>query len=423
MKFFLIIFLWFPAIALCQDKILGKVLSNKGEALHGASVFISNTTIGTTTNANGEFVLEHLPAGSINLTVSFVGYEVTTVLIAKDMRSKHYLIQLQPKSNELKAVIIGNYDKRGWKKWGTTFINAFIGTSAYAKDCSIANKDVIRFIYNDKTKQLHAYADEPLLIENAALGYHIAVTLADFSYETITGIVDYQVYSLFTEMEGTDDQELQWKTNREKVYAYSLLHFMRALYNQNLKNEGFQVRVIESMPNSEKQRVQELYKSKFITIKETLKDAVANDIIINKEIEKLFTKDSLAYYKEVLTQEDRTSNMHIELKSFKDIASRTDSNTVIFHFNDYLQVTYSKAKEPKEYVKFKNKLYIDRNIITSTDMKDVFQGYPSTTLSLTQGIPLEIAENGYFINIDLFMDGFWGWWEKMATTLPYEYEP
>lgn len=409
-----------PSLTFCQDKITGKVVSEKGEALPGASVFISNTTIGANTNAQGEFVLAKVPGGNAEIVVSYVGYEVASVVIPAAARNKRYVIKLQPRTADLTTVIVGNFDKRGWKKWGNTFSDAFIGTSAYTKGCDIKNKDVIRFNYNKKTNQLHAYAGEPLLVENKLLGYNLSVTMVNFVYDLPAKNVDYQVYSLFTEMQGTDDQQLEWKKNRADVYSLSLMHFMRALYANNCKNEGFQVRMIDRTPNQEKRRVQALYKSTFLKIKDSAGTGGMKEIAIYNLTENNFSKDSLLYYRSILKQNDRTENLHLELAGFKDIASQTDSGTVLFHFNDILQITYIKAKEPVEYASYKNKLYPD---VHAPPGAAVLRVYPNTELTLTQSIPVEINENGYFNNIDLYVQGFWGWWEKMATKLPYEYEP
>lgn len=420
MKFLCIFFiLCLPSLTFCQDKISGKVVSEKGEALQGASVFISNTKIGVNTDAKGEFVLAKVPAGNTEIVVSYIGYEATSVVIPAAARNKSYIIQLHSQSNNLAAVTVGNFDKRGWKKWGKPFSEAFIGTSAYAKGCDITNKDVIRFNYNKKTNRLHAYAAEPLLIQNKLLGYNISVTMVDFMYDLSSKDVDYQVYSLFAEMQGTDDQQLEWKKNREDVYSLSVMHFMRALYANNCKNEGFQVRMIERNVNQEKQRVQTLYKNTFAKIKDSLGSNAVKENAVNKLIENNFSKDSLLYYQSVFKQNDRTENLHLELAGFKDIARKTDSGTVLFHFNDFLQITYIKVKEPVEYAAYKNKQYPDLN----TPESAVQRVYPNTELTLTQGIPVEINESGYFNNIDLFMYGFWGWWERIATKLPYEYEP
>ena len=419
MKFLHIVFiLCLPSLVFCQDKIFGKVVSEKGEALQGASVFISNTTVGVNTNANGEFVLAKVPAGNTEIAVSYVGYEAASVVIPGTDHNKRYIIKLRLQSNDLTAVIIGNYDKRGWKKWGNTFSEAFIGKSAYAKGCDIANKDVIKFNYNKKTNQLHAYAGEPLLIQNKSLGYNITLTMVSFIYDLSTRDVDYQVYSLFTEMQGTDDQEMEWKKNRADAYSLSLMHFLRALYGRNFKNEGFQVRIIDRKPNGEKQRVQALYKNTFTKIEDS-PDSTGMKDNDPRLIENNLFKDSLSYYRKVLKQNDRSENLHLELATFKDIARQTDSGTVVLYFDDYLQVTYIKAKEPAEYMAYKKQLYGDNN----TPDGGVMRVFPNTELTLTNGIAVEINENGYVNNIDLFARGFWGWWEKIATRLPYEYEP
>lgn len=420
MKLFSIIFiLGLSPTAFCQEKISGKVISEKGEALQQVSVFISNSSIGTYTDAKGEFTLSRLPEGTVTIIVSHISYEVATVSVPAAARNKRYIIQMQPKSNDLAGVLVGKYDKRGWKKWGDTFTEVFIGTSSYAKDCILKNTDAIYFNFNQKTKHLRAYTNENLVIENKALGYRMTVTLADFMYDLSAKVVDYQVYTLFAEMEGTDDEEAEWQKNRAAVYSLSMVHFMRALYARNFRNEGFQLRWIEMKANAEKQRVQALYKNKFAKIKDSIGSAQMAGISINKLIEKTFSKDSLSYYNKVLKEEDRTGNLHLELLGFKDIARSTDSNTVLFHFDGYLQITYTKTKEPEEYTAYKNKIFGASNPSETNNLRS----YPSTELTLTQGIPIEVTEKGYFNNIDLFITGFWGWWEKMATKLPYEYEP
>ncbi len=46
-----------------------------GEALIGATVFIQGTSIGTTTNTNGEYMLRNVPAGLQTVIARYVGYE------------------------------------------------------------------------------------------------------------------------------------------------------------------------------------------------------------------------------------------------------------------------------------------------------------------------------------------------------------
>ncbi len=418
-----ILLLLFPMVLFCQEKISGKVMSPNHQPMQGASVFIPNTKVGVQTNSLGEFVLTKVPPGNIKIAVSYIGYETAILIISSTDRNNPYIIILQPKNNELEAVTIAKFDKNGWKKWGDVFTAAFIGTSEYAGQCDIKNKTAFNFIYAEATKQLYAYASEPIIIENRALGYRITVTLTDFVYNVETREVDYQVYSLFEEMPETNDEAQKWNANRKKVYSLSLMHFMRALYSNNLKNEGFEIHLLERKKNAEKMRVQELYNQQYSKLKDSINDARLNKTVTNKLLEKSFAKDSLKYYKKILVQDDRTENLHPGLLSFKNIATHTDSNSVVLHFDDYIQVTYNKTKEPEEYFAYKNENAGINTLLNAIGSANVSLSFPVSELNLQLGIPIEINENGYFNNIDLYMTGFWGWWEKLGTKLPYEYEP
>ncbi|MEO5890726.1 MAG: carboxypeptidase-like regulatory domain-containing protein [Ferruginibacter sp.] len=415
-----------PVLVYCQDTIIGKVINENQEPLPGASVFIPNTSKGVQTDKKGEFVLTKVPSGNTKIVISFIGYETNSKTIALADRQQTQVIKLKRRNYELEAVTIANYDKDGWKNYGDIFTAAFIGTSAYAAQCNIKNKTAINFIFTKGNNLLHVYAAEPLVIENAALGYNITVTLADFTFNVATKYVDYQVYSFFEEMQGTRKQMAQWKKNRSNAYSLSLMHLFRAIYADNLRNEHYEVRILEQKKNAEKQRIQELYKKQFITIKDSLNSIQSREIVNNKLIERSFNRDSLKYYKNILEQEDSIKKIYPRLLKFKDIASRSDSNTIVLHFEDYLHITYTKTREPEEYINFKTESGQSDVPVMNQDSRAVVpmaNMYPISELTLQQGIPIEINENGYFNNIDLFINGFWGWWEKMATKLPYEYEP
>lgn len=65
-------FTWFPSFASQQNPITGKVTDSNGSPLPGVTVVIKETTNGTVTNANGEYLISNLPNESI-LVFSFVG--------------------------------------------------------------------------------------------------------------------------------------------------------------------------------------------------------------------------------------------------------------------------------------------------------------------------------------------------------------
>ena len=403
-----------------QDILTGNVVSQKGEPLSGANVFIPNTAIATASDAKGAFVLRHLPAGNFKIAVSYVGYEVFTTNISSGEKGRTLHFVLTPKVSELTTVTIRNYDDRGWSKWGNLFSEAFIGRSSHAAKTKIINQDVIKFIYLEKEKELHAYAGEPIIIENKSLGYRISVDLVDFTLDVLNNQVDYQVYSFFMPLEGSEEEIADRKKNRRDAYAFSLMHFMRALHADRLKEEGFETRLLERRQNTEKERITILYKSEQAAL---ASQGNSSEKAIQRRIEKKFPKDSVAYFRKVLSQEDRTEKLHPNLLGFDSIASKTDSNTVILKFTDYLVITYKKKTEPAEYFDYRTGAGERSMALSDATNAPVKRGRPYTILTLTQGIPVEINETGYFKNIDLMIDGFWGWWEKIGTKLPYDYVP
>ncbi|RZK35297.1 MAG: carboxypeptidase-like regulatory domain-containing protein, partial [Hymenobacter sp.] len=52
----------------------GRVVDDKGQALPGVTVLVEGTTLGSSTNTDGTFTIQGVPAGPHTLVVSFVGY-------------------------------------------------------------------------------------------------------------------------------------------------------------------------------------------------------------------------------------------------------------------------------------------------------------------------------------------------------------
>lgn len=123
-----------------QKSFTGKVFNaNTKLPIASASVFLSNTSIGTTTDEKGVFLFR-VPTGKFELVVSCLGYETyTQSLQSNELPPTALNIYLKPKANELKEVIVQSYDKDGWRKWGKLFTDNFIGTSSSAKECKIEN--------------------------------------------------------------------------------------------------------------------------------------------------------------------------------------------------------------------------------------------------------------------------------------------
>src|SRR6478609_7145573 len=133
----------------------GKVVDSASrQPLAGASVFAQNTTQGTTSNAEGAFVMR-LPNGGYDLIISYTGYETRSIRISNTQATGDSITIALPqatKSLEEVAVVATNEVEDGWNQFGKFFIDNFIGTTPNASQCSIQNPQALRFFYTKNKK-------------------------------------------------------------------------------------------------------------------------------------------------------------------------------------------------------------------------------------------------------------------------------
>lgn len=242
-KLFISLFLFFYSTSWSQEyfSVTGKVRdSTTGEPLAFASVFCQNTTQGTTTNKQGEFVLK-LKSGGYDLIITFTGYHSGRFRIGPDTKTTNLVIDLIKEEKSMEEVVIYNSNevKNGWEKYGRFFLDHFIGTTLFSKQCTLLNPEALRFYYFRKTEKLKVLAEEPLRLSNEALGYSIWYHLDSFLYHYPVALSNYVGYAFYEEMNGDKDQQLTWAKNREKAYWGSRLHFMHCYYDSTLAENGF----------------------------------------------------------------------------------------------------------------------------------------------------------------------------------------
>ena len=240
-----ILFLNF-AVAQNNFTVSGKVLNEKtGTPMPAASVFAQNTTIGTITDENGNFKLS-LPLGGYDLVITFTGYRTESRRIATTDAGAAINILLKEKEKELEtvAIISTNEVMDGLAKYGAFFNEEFIGKTPNSKRTNIQNPEALHFFFSKKKNRLKITATEPLIIKNEALGYNIKYTIDSFTHEYNSGTSIYTGFPLYEEMQGDSTQKVIWETNRKAAYNGSLLHFMRSVYNKDLKAQQFEIQFI-----------------------------------------------------------------------------------------------------------------------------------------------------------------------------------
>jgi hypothetical protein len=260
--------------------IMGKVVdSATQQPLNGASVFAQNTTYGTTCNNEGFFALK-LPNGGYDLVISYTGYEKRSVRVSNSQPLSDTLVfglpQLSSALEEV-AVVASNEVPDGWEKYGKFFFDNFIGTTPNAASCAILNPQAFRFFYtkNKKRHRLKVTASQDVLIQNNALGYLIRYQLDSFSYDYNSNISQYTGNPFFIETDTVAEIKDEYKKNRARTYLGSRLHFMTALYDSIVNEEGFIVeKLTGNGKNAEGTVIENLYDS-------TIYEADSSTVLIN----------------------------------------------------------------------------------------------------------------------------------------------
>src|SRR5215207_1739410 len=105
----------FVCITAHSQKLLKGIVvdAEKNTPVPKASVFLNNTSIGTSANEEGKFEL-YLPAGRFDLIISSVGYATHNQTVVTNEVLDFITIRLKVKMPELETVIIEPYDKNGW---------------------------------------------------------------------------------------------------------------------------------------------------------------------------------------------------------------------------------------------------------------------------------------------------------------------
>lgn len=386
-----------------QRLIKGIVVNEAtGLAIPGSSIFITNTSKGTVSDASGHFLLTDVPAGKHELVISSIGYETVVHPFGDANLPLQLRVQLKIKVKELSNVTIEPFLEEGWDKWGKIFMESFIGYTDNASRCKIKNEDAIRFRYYKKSRRLVAYCDEPIKIENKALGYTISYQLEDFEINYTASTTIFMGYSLYEEPE---KDRRKWQRKREMAFNGSIMHFIRSLYTDSLKENGFEVRRMVKSRNTEKDRVKKIYKP-------VRSMNLSGGITVFTETgSESFHPDSAQYYKAILRQPDFIEQYGKDILTADSLLLQQDGDHKLFYFTDYLSITYKNELEAYDYLKY----------IMQTNRKESYQ---RSLLFLPESIPLWIERNGSYYNPrDMYSMGYWGWSDKLGDSVPLDYVP
>jgi hypothetical protein len=362
-----------------QNSITGKVLNEQNEQpLVGASVYINNSTIGTTTNEAGEFKISSLPNGYYEIVVSYVGFEILVYRITIQSRNMSLLFKLEPKPTEMRKVVVLSRDTRA--KWLKVMRENFLGITEAARKTKIMNEDDILFEEGSGKNQVKAFSAAPLEVVNKELGYRIYFELVGFYYNAEEGRTYFYGYSRFEELNEKGKTPNRYIRNRERYYKGSTLHFFHSLIDNRVKEEGFMLLNVQSMANA----------------------ASGKNVLI----------DSSSRSPSIKVSGGRS--IGVGMATTRDNIFRKDSvdgnEVYVLDWKETLRVSY--GKDP----------FVKRHLTKTILMQGSLPVGVYSNVDMLER-PVYMDSNGTLYNpLALQMRGYWAY-EKLANMLPMNYRP
>lgn len=216
--------------------------SNTGEALSDVNIFLSETSIGTTTGNNGEFSFDPGISGKFTIVFSHVGFEPVsyTIQLNGEAGFHKYDVNLSGTTIEMDSIEVTDSNKE-WLNDLEEFEEQLIGNSNHSDHTYIKNPWVLEF-NRDKHDRLYARSRTPLDIVNRALGYNIKLDLVEFEWARVDASFMYLGRMKFEPLSVFDESiQNRWENRRENSYKGSFEHFLQSLYHSGLRREGFTV--------------------------------------------------------------------------------------------------------------------------------------------------------------------------------------
>lgn len=371
----------------------GTVLDEEtGEPVPYTSIFLTNTTLGVSADHNGNFSLA-IPDGNYEVVVRMLGYNLLVFTLRTAEMGPSYLIKLKPDVRELPDIKVESKRDELWHRNLEIFKDHFLGTSDRARKCEILNPEVLILDSETKPGVLTAKAHDMLKIINPRLGYEISYVLIEFKLDGIKGEVFFQGHPSYTNLSKYNSHlPGRIKRNREKAYKGSLHHFLKSVYEGNAGREGYLVRQVKKMANPERPSDQEIADAKEkirLTSSHAEKNSLYRDYLVKESLPNTIYEGETSY------------------ANTGEFISRFNDGKVVLHFEDYLEVTYTKQKVERAYPG----IYPDDK--PRAQISILRMNVPSTVIN---------HQGTTYNPFDIFLLGYMGW-EKMGDMMPIDYIP
>ncbi len=380
------------------------------EPLPYVNVFFANTSIGTSTNSNGEFILSGFSSGKYDLTISFVGYKTQQYSFDFSESTFKLNVALAQELVQLSEILV-KADTANWRQNYLTFKQNFVGTTANAAKVAILNNRDIHLFFDSRDRVLMAHAKKELVVENKALGYRVHYQLIDFTLDYKYSRMQYFGIPRFEGLTPKHNlQSKKWEDERRKAYEGSFIHLIRTIYQQGLESSKFQLFELHDIQNPERPYQKFLDERIKHWRNVNLQNNAGNDKLVvrvggNGVMQGSgLLNDSLAYYLRMCSLPEKIDSVGRAIKSASDLLKPGTTN--IIQFKGRLKVLY-KEREDALYVVGKRRPP---------------QRFQESVVHFV-GDELKIYPNGYYEDVrSVFLEGYLGWSEKIGEMLPIDYK-
>lgn len=230
-----------------------------------ATVYFNGTSTGTVSDERGYFELKasRFPQ---SLVLSHLSYQSELEYFESAPRDT-LRIALRARALNLSSVQVVDKDKR--QRNVQEFIANFIGLDTFGRSSSLQNPEVLQFerTYEERplrtglrivdgletkrtvrrAKDFFVEARAPLIVKQDQLGYKIRVDLVTFQLNYGSGLGQgasnfWQGYYFFEPYQNVGKgKQKRFLKNRMRAYYESPQHFLKAVFDQNLAVQGYQV--------------------------------------------------------------------------------------------------------------------------------------------------------------------------------------
>ena len=176
-----------------------------GETLPFANVFVKDTNIGTTTNADGYFTLFDIPSETSIIQVQYLGYKVETLVLTPEMVKGKITILLIPDNNQLDEVVVSNDSGQQIVKMNKSVSQISLSPKKLASIPNLGEKDIFRAIQllpgvsgtNESSSGLYVRGgtpDQNLVLLDGFTVYHVDHFYGFFSAFNSGAVKDIQLF-------------------------------------------------------------------------------------------------------------------------------------------------------------------------------------------------------------------------------------